>query len=381
MPASRRGEFDQEMRLFMRAWGGIDGEAAIAEALRERHGDQAEQTKLAQSVLGGWATSNPTAARAWIDAQERGGRTEQLALGLIDGWSVNDFAAAAAYAETRPRSRQRDRFIELLLRRATHSGGVPAAQAWFASIADDEHNQTYKRRAFNGVVQAMLYRDPAEAASWIAANAKEKFVSGAAVRLAADTLALKSPRSAMDWVDSLDGLDDEARRQGVDLVFERWALNDLDGAGKWLGENQGRPEYDVLAAKYAGRIRGDDPEAAKLWVDSISDESMRTEMVALLNTPVRGAAYDHYVKQLQLGSGELPEVPRVFGTQIVDLDSVGGTGDAPFEPESAQSQEPVDLETSTTAVTGLTLSRVAPSLSRKHPPFTGASSCTLCHSR
>jgi hypothetical protein len=67
------------------------------------------------------------------------------------------------------------------MQRALASGGVEAAQQLVHGIPDDEHNRIYKQRAFDEVIQTMLYRDPSAAAHWIAQNAGQTFVGGKAV--------------------------------------------------------------------------------------------------------------------------------------------------------------------------------------------------------
>jgi len=375
------GDFRQEMRLFMRAWGSVDGAAAIAEALTDRHGNQNEQAMLAQSVLGGWAAKDPGSAVAWIEAQEPGGQTEQYVLGLIDGWSTNDFDAAAAFAETRPRSEARDHFIELLLRRAILSGGVPAAQSWFAGIPDGEHNEIYKRRAFNGVVQAMLNRDPAEAAAWIAANSDQAFVSGDAVASAADNLALQSPDSAMDWVNSLEGLGEEVRATGVGRVFERWMLNDLNDAGIWLGQNQDSPEYDNFATQYAMRLRREDAEAARAWADTISDENVRTELLANLeNQDQLRVSSIFYETDRFLGDSFNSEILSAAegeidsGIRAVDLVTSRNSASMGDDPTTL-SYRLSDSAGNPEIPWSRTLNHHS-----THPAITGAASCTQCHS-
>jgi hypothetical protein len=64
------------------------------------------------------------------------------------------------------------------------AGGIAGAQDWFGGISDEEHNGVYKRRAFDRVVDAMLYRDPSAAAQWIASQAGRKFGSSEAVQQA-----------------------------------------------------------------------------------------------------------------------------------------------------------------------------------------------------
>jgi RNA polymerase sigma factor (sigma-70 family) len=156
--------FSEEHRLFLRAWGRLDGFTAMAHVAPA--GFKGHNSHML-AALAGWSSVQPFAAKGWIDGLEEGKSKEELIHGLLDGWSMTDFAAAAAYAETRPRSTSRNRFRKLLLERSLAAGGVHAAQQWVHAISDNEHNSDYKERALGEVIQAMLYRDPAAAAQWI----------------------------------------------------------------------------------------------------------------------------------------------------------------------------------------------------------------------
>ena len=158
--------FESEQNLFLRAWGRVDGGAAVG--FTTKGGTELKAKSKTLAALAGWATADANSTRAWLEALPDTAPREELIFGLLDGWSTVNFAAAASYAESRPRSQARDSFRELLLERSLSMGGVPAAQQWFHSIADNEHNSLYKQRAFDDVIRSMLYRDPAAAAQWLA---------------------------------------------------------------------------------------------------------------------------------------------------------------------------------------------------------------------
>lgn len=150
------------------------------------------------SALAGWSSKDPHGARQWVDSLEEGRDKEKVVFGLIDGWAMVDFHGASAYAETRPRSTSQDQFRKLLLNRALMAGGVPAAQQWFYGIRDDEQNQLYKSRAFDEVIQSMLYRDPSSAARWISQLEGPRISTGA--RLARRRLKWLNPRRRKPWI-------------------------------------------------------------------------------------------------------------------------------------------------------------------------------------
>lgn len=117
--------YETEHRNFMRAWGRLDGQAALASMSSEKGEPNDSSESLA--ALAGWAQSDPDAARLWLESLPPGDVPTALALGLIDGWALQDFDTAAAYATGLPRSTARDQFRALLLQRALAAGGAPEA--------------------------------------------------------------------------------------------------------------------------------------------------------------------------------------------------------------------------------------------------------------
>jgi RNA polymerase sigma-70 factor (ECF subfamily) len=218
------GQYEMEHRHFLRAWGRLDGEAALANC---RNGDgKVNSTGETLAALAGWAQASPDKARAWLDAQEPGEVQTNLALGLIDGWSLADFDAASAFATSLPRSTVRDQFRELLLQRALASGGVPEAQRWFTGIPGDEHNTLYKQRAFDELIGAMMQRDPAGAAEWITRMGRQNFMSGNGIPELASRLASSSPGEALRWLEALgmgEGEAAEKTTQGFASVLSAWS--------------------------------------------------------------------------------------------------------------------------------------------------------------
>jgi len=266
--------FGSEYRLFLRAWGRIDGEAAVNHLVPSGEVKQRSSDLLA--AIAGWSSAHPMAARDWIELQPNEKYREELIYGLLDGWSMSNFSAAAAYAESRPRSTSRNRFRKLLLDRAIASGGIPAAQQWFHAIPEDEHNSLYKQYAFNEVIEAMLYRDPAAAAHWLSQQGGQKHLTSKPIMKTASMLAQGSPEKAMQWLNDMNHVDNKGAANGRAVVLREWAVKDASAAGNWLQTQNDSTEYNVLAGSYAQAIARQDPERAIDWAKSINDEKLRT---------------------------------------------------------------------------------------------------------
>jgi hypothetical protein len=269
-------QYEVEHRHFLRAWGRLDGRAALANCF----GADGKPSSSSESMaaLAGWAQSSPESARAWLEQTEAGDVRTDLAFGLIDGWSLTDFDAASAFASSQPRSTMRDQFRSLFIQRALAAGGVPEAQRWFTDIPADEHNVLYKERAFDELISAMMQRDPAGAAEWITRMGRQKFMNGNGIPEVAAGLAASSPGEALRWLESLgmgEGTAINKTSQGYARVLDAWSQKDPAAAGSWLEEHAGHPAYDGMAASLAGRVAATDGPAGLDWAATIQDPDQR----------------------------------------------------------------------------------------------------------
>lgn len=265
--------FESELNLFLRAWGRVDGGAAVVFTTKGGTDLKAKSKTLA--ALAGWATTDALSTRAWLEALPDTAPREALIYGLLDGWSTVSFAAAADYAAARPRSESRNSFRELLLERSLAAGGVPAAQQWFAGIPDNEHNSLFKQHAFDEVIRAMLYRDPAAAAQWLAQQGGRAYLTAGPVTETAAKLAETAPLEALRWLENFRAAPDGAVKDGVSLVMKDWAKRDVSAAGLFLQGQSQHPQYDAMAGSFAQAVAKSNPQAAIAWAQSIRNEAAR----------------------------------------------------------------------------------------------------------
>lgn len=311
-----RGEgstYETEHRHFLRAWGRLDGAAALT-SLKGADGNYRENPETL-AALAGYAQSSPAAARAWLESLPAGDAATALALGVIDGWSLTDFDAASGYAATLPRSTARDQFRSLLLQRALAAGGVDGAQRWFGTIPGDEHNQLYKQRAFDELIAAMMTRDPSSAAAWVTHLGRQQFMDGDALPEIASALAASSPAEAVRWLGSLGPGEGEGAQRTAETwerVMDQWSRQDANAAGTWLQAQADHPAYAQMAATHSRRLASTDGTAAFAWARSISDESARS------------AARDDVARQIMASHGD---------------DARNVLADAGYQPEQIEALE------------------------------------------
>lgn len=85
--------YTQEHQMFMRAWGHVDGPAAVQHAI-DSTGDASGSVPVLAAIAG-WSTADPHSARDWIEGLEDGQNKEDLVVGLVDGWAIADHASAS----------------------------------------------------------------------------------------------------------------------------------------------------------------------------------------------------------------------------------------------------------------------------------------------
>ncbi len=265
--------FDVEQMLFLRAWGRLDGAAAMATL--KGTADMPPGDSFGCAALAGWAAKDTAGARAYLESLTDPQRKAELTYGLLDGWASTDFAAAAAYANNAPKSTERDRFRELLLSRAFSTGGVEGVKEFFAGIPADEHNQLYRQRAFESVTRLMMARDPAMARDWLTSQ-DSSLISSNVLSMAGHA----DPAGTMNWMSSLTNLDAKTATQTATDILSTWAQTDPTAATAWMDAQKNRPDRDSLVSSMAKSLGYTDAESAVKWAQSITDEEQRAQALA-----------------------------------------------------------------------------------------------------
>ena len=104
--APRGDDFDRDFRMFMLAWGRLDGAAALEYALHDKEGRKVGFGGT--MAMRGWAERDPTAAGSYLETLKAGDTKSWLSHGLVSGLLARgsvDEAATAAMANNRSRAR------------------------------------------------------------------------------------------------------------------------------------------------------------------------------------------------------------------------------------------------------------------------------------
>ena len=288
---SRRNQgSDEQMTLFLRAWGQIDGSAAM-EAVDEFRKDPRRQAQAGIAAISGWASKDPEGAKAYLATVDNEMARGVLTQGIVSGMASTDPDGATDYVleldqiqrtqvaegDTSEERRQWfdrgrayafDRQLDTIAT-AQIALGMPNATAWAENLPEG----TIKASAFDRIADRFASEDPAAAAEWVRSHADQEYAERA-VREVAEELGREDPEQAVRWVADLP----ETTRSGaISQSMERWTREDPVAAGNFLQDMAPSNSRDAAVKSYANELDGSDPQMAAEWAGSIADDQMRSE--------------------------------------------------------------------------------------------------------
>lgn len=273
------GDAGQQMGLLLEAWGKLDGEAALA-AVNEMGGDGRRRGFASISAMKGWASTDPTAAKAHLDGLEGGFEKGMLTQGVVSGLASVDPEAATAYVLELDAAREAeeganrwrgfaiDRQMESIAQ-AQIQRGMSQATGWAESLPEG----SIKSSAFDQVAESYAQEDPEAAAQWVKSHADKDYAERA-VREISEELARKDPAAAVSWAEDLpEATQASAMRESI----SRWTREDPTAAGTYLTTMNESPARDVAVSSFAQSYDREDPSVAAEWAGSIGDENLRAQ--------------------------------------------------------------------------------------------------------
>ena len=275
-----------EWTLLFNQWGRTDGQGAMAFVQKYDWSpwDPAAASEAQSRAMSGWAGSNLKDALAFVENPTgpvvTHGRSLQYS--LLRGWADSDPAAAGKWLLGRQDS-SGEGDSKLVLEGLSRQGGPAAVEAWFASEAAGRTGLPSVGNFASSIAHTKLKYDPEAAAKWLEPYGKAEWAaSTGAFFSTGGALAGKDPVAAMAW----------AERTGLPLAaagaMQQWCRQDMTAASVWLRDHTTHPGYNSAVEVLAGRLLKDDPEAARLWVESITDPDTRTRFEEQLKSRTSG---------------------------------------------------------------------------------------------
>lgn len=257
------------------SWGRRDPTAAF-EFLRGHDWsgwDPNSETEAKNRTLSSWSQTDPEQARRFVEADSgfaSGDRS--MVAGLVRGWSDVDPQATTAWL-SKTGLGMRDEY-EAVVEAISRKGGREALDTWFSML--DENGTS--PRDISGFAQQIAKikgeYEPDKAAAWVDQHLGEAWLDESEiVQSTAHAFASRDPKGAMEWAGK-NGLQSASM-----TAMGTWIEQDLPAASAWLSENSGNPVYAESAELMMNYLQRRDPEAAKTWAESLSDPTMRDQML------------------------------------------------------------------------------------------------------
>jgi hypothetical protein len=154
------------------------------------------------------------------------------------------------------------------------------AQKDAASCAEWITNEAGGKRRITKLARIVLKSIPTEDNLTRAAWAEHFQQHSSLMTEAAATWAQQSPSQACDWLLKLD--DGEATLAAIDIAVRHWTKSDPEAASRYLLTMESGRKKDAAILAMSTSIAKEDIESARLWINSIDDESMRIRVTTAL---------------------------------------------------------------------------------------------------
>lgn len=248
------------------AWGSIDGKSAL-EAMKDLGMTGPEGMFANATTLAGYASTDPEAARKWLDENHSEGPTRGiLERAYVAGLARSDLAEATRYVESLPED-QRAGYIDLLIEQKIKDGITQSAD-WALSLSDP----AMKTAALDRVAQQYARQDPATAANWVKLYASESYGKNAVATIAQE-YANRAPADALRWAATLPN--GESQNEAYSRIFQEWGRSDPTTASETLNSLPPGTSKDQAISSFTRTIARENPEDAIAWASTIGDSATR----------------------------------------------------------------------------------------------------------
>lgn len=256
------GGSGNEYDLILRGWAKVDPLAALEYASQHGRGGTSV-------VLSAWAGRDAAAAESWALAKHTGDGPNPYLPAVIRGIAAYDIAHATRLAESMPASDEQRDAVESITR-ALFVQGLDAAMEYPSSIQDPKLRAGFVAE----IAQRLTSKDPAQAATWLAAMDDPNDQNRAARRVA-EALARQDPQVAADW---LRKLQPAARAEAARGIIPNMSAGDITGTAKWVSTLSGIPNYDRVVEEFVWSCDYRAPEQSAAWIRGVANQEQQTKL-------------------------------------------------------------------------------------------------------
>ena len=262
-----------ELRMLMHAWAGFDPEGAI-DYSRKLGRDEGRFGRMV--AVGRWAMEDTDTALNWSKEQGRGHDGENpYMIGIIGGVVQVDVNKATDLLFEMPYGRTRGQALDLVINKAMQEGGARNLIQWVKDFPTDRD-----RRLMNGaygfVANELSRNDFDLAKQWTvgleSGEPKQRAVSSVANQICETA----TPAEAAKW---LSQMPQEDQHEALPGIVRRWASKQPVETGEWLNTFPPSEGVDSAVEMYVKMINHKNPESARDWAQSITNEDRRKRMM------------------------------------------------------------------------------------------------------
>ena len=141
-------------------------------------------------------------------------------------------------------------------------------------------NEAGSKRRMTKLARIVLKSIPAEDNTTRAAWAEHFQQHSSLMTEAAATWAQQAPAQACDWLLKLD--EGEATLAAIDIAIRFWTKSDPEAASRYMLTMESGRKKDAAILAMSTSIAKEDIESARLWIDSIDDETLRLKVTTAL---------------------------------------------------------------------------------------------------
>ncbi|MBT6463903.1 MAG: hypothetical protein HOK49_15400 [Opitutae bacterium] len=268
-----------ELRMLMHAWAGFDPQGAI-EYSHELGRDEGRFGRMV--AVGRWAMEDTDAAIKWSKEQNRGHEGENpYMIGIIGGVVQLDLSKATDLLFEMPYGRNRGQALDLVVNKAMQDGGARNLIQWIQGFPADRDSRLMTG-AYGFVANELSRSDFGLAKQWTlgleSGEPKQRAVSSVANRICETA----TPAEAAKW---LSQMPQEDQHEAMPGIVRRWASRQPVETGEWLNKFPPSEGIDSAVETYVKMINHKNPESAREWAKSITDDDRRKRILDHLENP------------------------------------------------------------------------------------------------
>jgi hypothetical protein len=286
--AERNHLNDHNFRMFMFAWGKIDGKAATEYAFFNEDGKKVHYA--GSSAIMAWGQTDPEAARAYIDSVDDENRSKGYMVdALVRGWADRDLHGAGEYVGTLPQTGGRKKLIEHLAQEHIKQNGPHSALAWADQVAAFNKDPEFAANVVSDTAFYAARNDPMATRDWVENNLDSPYLNSRIFEEVADEMMEIDPAAASRFLDT-HFEDDRVNGKVIAEMTEEWANTDPAAAAEWVNQYMGHKKINSeVVHELAGEWADSDPDAAINWVAGLKDDQLKRRGLA--------SAVDHWARK------------------------------------------------------------------------------------